>query len=46
LAQVTVPVHRTNVIGPTDGLAAQDHIGKGTAPGKAREHGFDEVAII
>lgn len=46
LAQVAVPVHRTDVIGPTDGLAAQDHIGEGTALGQAREHGFDEVTVV
>ena len=46
LTQVAVPVHRTDVIGPTDGPAAQDHIREGTALGQAREHGFDEVAVV
>ena len=46
LTQAAIPVHRTDVIGPTDGLAAQDHIGEGSALGQAREHGFNEVAVV
>jgi hypothetical protein len=46
LAQVTVLVHCTDVVGPTDGLAAQDHVGEGAAPRQACEHGLDEVAVI
>lgn len=44
--QVAFLVHRADVVCAADGLAAQDHIGEGAAPRQAREHGFDEVAVI
>ena len=46
LVQLAFLVHRANVVCAADGLAAQDHIGEGAAPRQAREHGFDEVAVI
>jgi hypothetical protein len=46
LAQAAVLVHRVDVVESADGLATYDHVGKGTAPRQAREHGLEEAAII
>ena len=46
LAEATVLVHRDDVVGPADGLAAQNHVRKGVAPSEACQHSFDKVPVI